>query len=63
MRCTSEAQQADHGALLVAHAQLLARHCIVRAVQTVESKEHQRTEKRCVCVCMTILSRLCECMR
>ena len=60
MRCTNEAQQADHGALLAAHARLLARHCIVRAVQTVEREEHQRTEKRCVYV--TILSWLCECM-
>lgn len=47
MRRTSEAQQADHGALLAAHAQLLARHCIVRAVQTLEREEHQRAEKRC----------------
>ena len=52
MRRTSEAQEADHGALLAAHAQLLARHCIVRAVQTVEREEHQKTEKRCVCVCV-----------
>ena len=48
MRRTSETQQADHGALLAAHARLLARHCIVRAVQTVEREEHQRAEKRCV---------------